>query len=60
MTKVKITQIISINGATQRQVASLQSLGIRRIHRSIEIELNPVTKGMLNKVLHLVKVEEIN
>lgn len=60
MTKVKITQTKSKNGATQRQIASLQSLGIRRINQSIEIELNPVNKGMLNKVLHLVKVEEIN
>ncbi|MFA6770605.1 MAG: 50S ribosomal protein L30 [Bacteroidales bacterium] len=60
MTKVKITQIKSKNGATHRQVASLQSLGIRKIHQSIEIELTPVNKGMLNKVLHLVKVEEIN
>lgn len=60
MTKVKITQTRSKNGATVRQKASLQSLGIRRIHQSIEIELNPVNKGMLNKVLHLVKVEEIN
>ncbi len=60
MNKVKITQTISKNGATVRQIACLQSLGIRRIHQSIEIELTPVTKGMLNKVLHLVKVEEIN
>ena len=60
MTKVKITQTKSKNSATVRQVACLQSLGIRRIRQSIEIELNPVNKGMLNKVLHLVKVEEIN
>ncbi|MDD2583334.1 MAG: 50S ribosomal protein L30 [Bacteroidales bacterium] len=60
MTKVKITQVKSTNGATQRQIASLHSLGIRRIHQSKEIDLNPVNKGMLNKVLHLVKVEEIN
>lgn len=60
MTKVRITQIKSKNSTTDRQAANLQSLGIRRIHQSIEIELNPVNKGMLNKILHLVKVEEIN
>lgn len=60
MTKVKITQVKSTNGATQRQKASLHSLGIRRIHQSKEIDLDPVTQGMLDKVLHLVKVEEIN
>ena len=60
MSKVKITQIKSKNGATERQTANLKSLGIRRIHQTVEIELNPVNKGMLDKVLHLVKVEEIN
>jgi large subunit ribosomal protein L30 len=60
MSKVKITQIKSKNGATKKQSATLEALGIRRIHQTVEIELNPVYKGMLDKVLHLVKVEEIN
>lgn len=60
MTKVKVTQVISKSGATKRQIANLQSLGIRRINHSVELELNPVIKGMIEKVQHLVKVEEIN
>lgn len=60
MAKVKITQIKSKNGATQRQRANLLTLGIHRMHQSVEVELNPVTQGMITKVLHLVKVEEIN
>ena len=60
MAKVKITQIKSKNGATKNQRACLESLGIRKIHHSVEVELNPVYNGMLQKVLHLVKVEEIN
>ena len=60
MSKVRITQIKSKNSATERQAANLASLGIRRIHQSVELELNPVNKGMIQKVLHLVKVEEIN
>jgi len=56
----KITQVKSKNGATKRQIASLTSLGIRRINRSVELEVTPVVKGMVDKVLHLVKVEEIN
>ena len=60
MSKVKVTQIKSKNGATQRQIANLTSLGLRRINHSREIELTPVTKGMIEKVLHLVKVEEIS
>ncbi|MBO5418892.1 MAG: 50S ribosomal protein L30 [Bacteroidales bacterium] len=59
MAKVKITQIKSKNGATQRQIANLQSLGIHRLHQTVEVELTPVTKGMVEKVRHLVIVEEI-
>ncbi len=59
MAKVKITQTKSRNGASKRQIANLQSLGIHRLHQTVEVELTPVTKGMLEKVLHLVKVEEI-
>lgn len=60
MAKVKITQIKSKNGSTKRQRANLESLGLHRLHQSVEIELTPVTNGMIQKVLHLVKVEEIN
>ena len=59
MAKVKITQIKSKNGATQRQIANLVSLGIHRLHQTVEVELTPVTKGMIEKVQHLVVVEEI-
>ena len=59
MAKVKITQIKSKNSATKREIANLQSLGIHRLHQSVEVELTPVSKGMIEKVLHLVTVEEI-
>ena len=59
MAKVKITQVKSKNGATDRQVANLVSLGIHRLHQTVEVELTPVTKGMIEKVRHLVVVEEI-
>ncbi|MBQ9723499.1 MAG: 50S ribosomal protein L30 [Bacteroidales bacterium] len=59
MAKVKITQIKSKNGATKRQIANLESLGIHRLHQTVEVELTPVSKGMIEKVSHLVKVEEI-
>ena len=60
MAKVKITLVKSKNGTTKSQQACLASLGIRRINHSVELELNPVYNGMLQRVLHLVKVEEIN
>ena len=59
MAKVKITQIKSKNGATKRQIANLESLGIHRLHQTVEVELTPITKGMVEKVRHLVIVEEI-
>ena len=59
MAKLKITQIKSKSGATKRQIANLESLGIRKMHHTVEVEVTPVTKGMVEKVLHLVKVEEI-
>ena len=59
MAKVKITQVKSKNGATERQVANLVSLGIHRLHQTVEVELTPVTKGMIEKVRHLVVIEEI-
>ena len=59
MAKVKITQVKSKNGATQRQIANLVSLGIHKLHQTVEVELTPVTKGMIEKVSHLVIVEEI-
>ena len=60
MTKFRITQVKSSARATERQQATLASLGIRKIHQIEEGENNPVIKGMIEKVLHLVKVEEIN
>ena len=59
MAKLKITQVKSKNGATDRQIANLVSLGIHRLHQTVEVELTPVTKGMIEKVRHLVSVEEI-
>ena len=59
MAKVKITQTKSRSGATKRQIANLAPLGIHRLHQTVEVELTPVTKGMLEKVLHLVTVEEV-
>ena len=59
MAKLRITQIKSKSGATKRQIANLESLGIRRMHQTVEVEVTPVTKGMVEKVLHHVKVEEI-
>lgn len=59
MAKLKITQTKSKNGATERQRATLASLGLRRIRQTVEREADPVTKGMVDKVRHLITVEEV-
>ncbi|MCR5276365.1 MAG: 50S ribosomal protein L30 [Bacteroidales bacterium] len=60
MAKLRITQVISKNGETKRQKENLRCLGIRKMHHTVEVEKNPITLGMLEKVAHLVKVEEID
>lgn len=60
MAKLKITQVKSKNGTTKRQQDNLRSLGIRKIHQTVEVEKNPVTEGQLAKIRHLVVVEELN
>lgn len=60
MAKYRLTQIISKNGETKRQIANLRCLGIRRMHQTVEVEKNPVSEGMVAKVAHLIKVEVID
>ena len=60
MAKLRITQVISKNGETKRQIANLRCLGIRKMHQTVEVEKNPGSRGMLEKVRHLVKVEEVD
>ncbi len=59
MAKLKITQVVSKNGETKRQIANLRCLGIRKMHQTIEVEDTPVMRGMISKVAHLIKVEEV-
>ena len=59
MAQVKVTQVRGKSGATKRQIATLEALGIQKIHQSVEVELTPVIKGMIEKVRHLVLIEEI-
>jgi large subunit ribosomal protein L30 len=57
VTKLKITQRRSRNGANPRQQDTLRSLGLRRIGHSVEHEDSPQLRGMVRKVAHLVEVE---
>jgi large subunit ribosomal protein L30 len=59
MKKYKITQVKSLIGATDRQRRTMQALGIRKMHQTIEKEGTPQIEGMLEKLRHLIKIEEV-
>lgn len=60
MSKIKITQIRSMIGRPEDQKRTLAALGLGKINRSNLFEvMNPALAGMIQKVGHLVKVEEI-
>jgi large subunit ribosomal protein L30 len=55
---VKVTQVKSKNGSTQRQLDTLRSLGLRRIGQTVDVKDTPQARGMLHRVRHLIKLEE--
>ena len=59
MAKIRITQVKSKNGKPERQKRTLEALGIRKFNHSVEHEATPQILGMVVKVRHLVKVENI-
>ncbi|MDE3234894.1 MAG: 50S ribosomal protein L30 [Bacteroidota bacterium] len=59
MKKIKITQVKSGIDRPERQKQTLKALGLTKLHSSKEVEATPQILGMVNKVSHLVKVEEI-
>jgi large subunit ribosomal protein L30 len=59
MAKLKLTQVRSGIGQSQRHRGTLRALGLGKIGRSNELDDTPVVAGMLRKVRHLVKVEEV-
>ena len=58
MTKLKITQRRSSNGANAQQRDTLRSLGLRRIDQSVEREDNPQLRGMVHRIRHMVDIDE--
>lgn len=59
MAKIKITQIKSGIDRPERQKQTLRALGLNKLHASKEVKATPQILGMVNKVTHLVKVEEV-
>ena len=59
MAKLKITQIKSRIGASAQQKKNLDALGLRKMNATVEHEASAIILGMVEKVKHLVKVEEV-
>jgi len=59
MAKIRVTQVKSKIGSEKRQKKTLEALGLRKMHSSVEVEATPQILGMVNKVIHLVKVEKL-
>lgn len=56
--RIRVTQTRSEIGFDRRQRATLRGLGIRRMNQTVEIDDTPEIRGMIRKVMHLVKVED--
>ena len=59
MKKVRVTQIRSAINRPNRQKLTLLALGIKKLNRPKDHDLTPQVEGMINKVKHLLKVENI-
>lgn len=59
MSKIKITQVKSVIDRTERQKKTMVALGLRKMNASVEVEATPQILGMVTKINHLVKVEEV-
>lgn len=56
--KLKITLVKSTIGAVPKHKKTVEALGLRKLHKTVELPDNAATRGMVNQVRHLVKVEE--
>ncbi len=59
MKKIKVTQIKSVIDRSERQKRTMVALGLNKMNASVEVEATPQILGMVEKVHHLIKVEEL-
>ena len=59
MAKVKLTLVKSLIGRKKEHIATVNALGLRKIRKSVEHEETPQIKGMINKVIYLIDVQEV-
>ncbi len=59
MAKIKITQVKSAIDRSERQKRTVAALGLKKLNSSVEVEATPQILGMVAKVNHLIKVEQL-
>ena len=59
MKKIKVTQIRSVIDRSERQKKTMIALGLRKMNASVEVIATPQILGMVTKVNHLIRVEEL-
>ena len=57
--KLKINLVKYTIGAVPKHKKTVEALGLKKLHHTVEMPNNAAVKGMVNQVKHLVKVEEI-
>lgn len=60
MKKLKITKVRSVIDRPERQKRTMQALGLGKLNASVEVDATPQILGMVKKVNHLIKVEEVS
>ena len=59
MKKIRVTQIKSVIDRSERQKKTMRALGLRKMNASVEVIATPQILGMVTKVNHLIRVEEL-
>ena len=60
MAKLKVTQLRSVIGTTRRQRDTIRALGLKRIRHTVVQDDKPEIRGMIDRVRHMVQVEEVD
>ena len=55
---LRVTLVKSPIGYSKDQKATARALGLRRLNQTVEHTDNPAVRGMINKIIHLVRIEE--
>jgi large subunit ribosomal protein L30 len=55
---MKVTLVRSAHGRLESHKACVRGLGLRRMHHTVAVEDTPATRGMVNRIAYLLKVEE--